>query len=149
MSTCLNYATAEVCFNDGTTSQTLIAHYAYGEDANGASVLVATRYTDAAGVVFDTSLGTVTAGACVVEAPIPATVTQKTLCDVQTDGSVVEFCRTTVIVFNNDGSVDEREVTDYDLGGTVEYTVTGTVEDCKEQSCEPAVAQGVLLAWGT
>lgn len=146
MSTCLNYATAEVCFNDGTTNQTLVAHYSYGTDVNGESVLVATRFSDAAGVVIDTSAGTVTAGSCPVEAMIPATVTQKTLCDVQTDNSIVEFCRTTVITFNDDGSVASRNVTDYDLGGVTEYTVTGSVEDCKENCISEA--QGVLLDWG-
>ena len=148
MSSCLNYATAEVCYNDGTDNQTLIAHYSYGTDADGDSVLVATRFTDAAGVVVDTSTGTVTAGACIVEAMIPATVTQKTLCDVQDDDSIVEFCRTTVITFNDDGSVASRNVTDYDLGGVTEYTVTGSVEDCKDQGCEPSVAAGVLTSWG-
>ena len=148
MSSCLNYSTAEVCFNDGTTSQTLVAHYSYGTNADGESVLVATRFSDAAGVVIDTSAGTVTAGACAMEAMIPATVTQKTLCDVQADNSIVEFCRTTVVTFNDDGSVASRNVTDYDLGGVTEYTVTGSVEDCKDQGCEPAVSQGVLLDWG-
>ena len=147
MSSCLNYATAEVCFNDGTDNQTLIAHYSYGTDENGNDVLVATRFTDAAGVVIDTSAGTVTAGACAVEAMIPATVTQKTLCDVQADDTITEFCRTTVVTFNDDGSVASRDVTDYDLGGVTEYTVTGSVEDCKEQPCVSEV-EGILTQWG-
>ena len=109
--------------------------------------MVATRFTDAAGVVIDTSAGTVTVGACAMEAMIPATVTQKTLCDVQADDSIVEFCRTTVVTFNDDGSVASRDVTDYDLGGVTEYTVTGSVEDCKEQCISEA--QGILTSWGS
>ena len=61
---CKELSTALVCFNNGTANETLVAHYEYGANATGGTILVSTRYTNAAGVPVDTSAGTVTAGAC-------------------------------------------------------------------------------------
>lgn len=61
---CRDYTTELVCYNDGTTSKQLIAHYEYAKGSNN-SILLATRYTEADGVtVVDTTTGTVTAGEC-------------------------------------------------------------------------------------
>jgi hypothetical protein len=61
---CRDYTTELVCYNDGTTSKQLIAHYEYAKGRNN-SILLATRYTEADGVtVVDTTTGTVTAGEC-------------------------------------------------------------------------------------
>jgi len=143
MSKCTQMATAEVCFNDGTLNQTLVAHYEYGADADGGTILVATRYTDAAGVPVNTAAGTVTAGACALT---PPDVEYSKLCDVQTDGEIIEFFRRTITSFDSVGDASVA-VTDFELDKETEYTVTGTVTACNED-CDPAEAYGVLSAWG-
>ena len=136
---------------DGTFSSVQIG-VELGTDLNGNTIKVATRYLDAQGEVLTIADPTlVSVGACPVEIQTPADIDQKILCDVvdpNDPSQTVEFCRTTVTIFNpDDGSVVSRTVTDYDLGGTVEYTVQGIVEDCKNQ-CPPASAQGISTQWG-
>ena len=140
---CTQMATAEVCYNNGTGNQTLVAHYEYGTDADGFTILVATRYTDAAGVPVDTSAGTVTAGACAIT---PPDVEYSKLCDVQADGSIVEFFRRTITTFDSVGTPTVT-VTDFELDKITEYTVTGDVAACN-QDCDPATALGTLTSWG-
>ncbi len=83
---CKELSTVFVCYNDGTPYQTLVAHYEYGTNAAGNTILVSTRYTDSAGTPVDTSGGTVTAGACAVASP---DVEWEKLCDVQADGTII------------------------------------------------------------
>lgn len=65
MGPCTDFATALVCYDDGAGNfQTLIAHYEYGQSVVGSTLLRSIRYTQADGTVVDTSLGTVSAGAC-------------------------------------------------------------------------------------
>lgn len=89
---CKELSTALVCFNDGTTNQTLVAHYEYGLNAAGGTILVSTRYTDAAGVPVDTSAGTVVAGACALT---PPDVEFELLCD-NNAGVITEFFRRSI-----------------------------------------------------
>ena len=141
---CNDFSTALVCFDDGATApQTLVAHYEYGKDSSGATILVATRYTDSAGAPVDTSAGNVSAGACAIAAP---DVEWSKLCDVQTNGTVVEFFRRTVTSFDGLGNATVA-VTDWALDKTTAYTATGTVAACNED-CDAQKAQGVLTAWG-
>jgi hypothetical protein len=140
---CNDFSTGLVCFNDGAVNQTLVAHYQYGIDATGKAILVATRYTDASGVVIDTSAGTVTAGACAL---IPADVEFALLCDIQSNGSVVEFLRRSVTTFDSVG-VPTLTVTNWELDKTTAYVITGTVGACN-QDCDAAVPLGVLTSWG-
>jgi hypothetical protein len=140
---CTQLSTAEVCFNDGTLNQTLIAHYEYGKDADGFTILVATRFTDAEGAPVDTSAGTVTAGACALT---PPDVEYSKLCDVQADGTIVEFFRRTITSFDSVG-VATVTVTDFELDKVTEYTVAGDVTVCNED-CDPATALGTLSSWG-
>lgn len=140
---CTQLATAEACFNNGTSNQTVIAHYEYGVNEDGETILVATRFTDAAGVPLDTSTGTVSAGACPV---IPADVEWERLADVQEDGTRVEFFRRSVTTFDSVGT-PTTVVTDFELDKTTPYTVTGTVEGPVD-SCGPATAVGVVATWG-
>ena len=140
---CTQMATAEVCFNNGTTNTTLVAHYEYGVDADDATILVATRFTDAAGVPVDTAAGTVTAGACALT---PPDVEYSKLCDVQADGTIVEFFRRTITSFDSTGEAS-TDVTDFELDKVTEYTVAGDVAACNED-CDPATALGVLTTWG-
>ena len=140
---CTQFSTAEVCYNDGTSNQTLVAHYEYGVNDEGKTILVATRFTDAAGVPVDTSAGTVTAGACALT---PPDVEWEKLCDVQADGTIVEFLRRSITTFDSVG-VPTVTVTDWELDKVTAYTVAGTVAACNED-CDPAAAQGVLVTWG-
>lgn len=65
---CKDLATALVCFtNAGGVKTQLVAHYEYGKNATGGTIIVATRYTTPDGVAFNTSTGTVVAGACVAD----------------------------------------------------------------------------------
>lgn len=144
---CSDNTTATVCYTDGAGArQSLVAHYQYGPGATaGSVVLVATRYTDAAGVPVDTSAGVVAAGACPVA---PPDVEWEQLCDVLANGTVVEFMRRSVTSFDASGAViDPVAVTDFALDKVTAYAVAGTVENCQTE-CEPATAQGVLTAWG-
>lgn len=145
MSICKDFNCAEVCAvaADGT-QQTLIAHYEYGSDDTGATILVATRYADAAGVPVDTSALKVTAGACPVAQP---TVAFEQLCDVQADGSSVPFVCRIITSFDSAGvPIDPAAVAYFELDKVTPYVITGTVGDCPD--CLPATAQGVLTTWG-
>lgn len=140
---CTQLATAEVCYNDGTTNQTLIAHYEYGVNDQDKTILVATRFTDAAGEPVDTTGGTVTAGACALT---PPDVEWEKLCDVQADGSIVEFLRRSITTFDSVGTPTVT-VTDWELDKVTAYVVAGDVTVCNED-CDPATAQGVVATWG-
>jgi hypothetical protein len=107
-------------------------------DANG--VLIALYYTDPAGAVVDTSAGTVVAGSCPVASP---DVEWEKLCDVQADGSVVEFLRRSITRFNPDGTViDPVEVADFEVDKVTAYTITGTVGDCS--TCPVSTPLGLI-----
>ena len=141
---CKELSTALVCYNDGTVNQTLVAHYEYGVNATGATILVSTRYTDSAGVPVDTSSGTVTAGACPIASP---DIEWEKLCDENTTtGVITEFFRRSITTWDAAG-VPTVTVTDWELDKVTSYTVAGTVIACNED-CDAASAQGVLTAWG-
>ncbi len=139
---CKELSTALVCFNNGTSNETLVAHYEYGANATGGTILVSTRYTNAAGVPVDTSAGTVTAGACALT---PPDVEFEKLCDVNA-GVATEFFRRSITTFSSTG-VPTVTVTDWELDKLTAYVTTGTVGVCN-QDCDPAVAAGVLAVWG-
>lgn len=141
---CTELTTALGCFDDGAGSlQTVVAHYEYGTNAAGVTILVATRYTDIAGTPIDTSGGTVFAGECPMASP---DVEWKTLCDVQADGSVVEFCRRSITSFDATGNAT-TVTADFETDQTTAYTITGTEGACNED-CDAVTAQGVLTTWG-
>lgn len=143
---CKELATAEVCFDNGAgVLQSLVAHYEYGLNAAGNTILVSTIFADAAGVPVDTSAGTVTVGACATASP---SIDWEQLCDVQADGSVVEFMCQVVTSFDANGAVIVPSVaTNYELDKVTPYTPTGTIGACG-QDCDAAIAQGVLTTWG-
>lgn len=145
MALCKDFEVVEVCSTaaDGTRTP-YFAHYEYGADASGESILVATRYADAEGNVVDLSTETVTAGACPVYQP---DVEFSRLCDVQTDGTFVEFLCRTITSFDASGTViDPAKVDYFELDKVTPYVPTGTVGPCPD--CPPAEAQGVLTTWG-
>jgi hypothetical protein len=141
---CKTLETSLVCYNNGTTNETLVAHYEYGKNATGNTILVAVRYTDASGTVIDTTGGTVTAGQCMIIAP---DIEFEKLCDVNTTtGIVTEFLRRSVTTFNSIGT-PTLTVTDWQLDKITPYVITGTVGACN-QDCDPVTSLGVLTTWG-
>lgn len=157
---CTAMTTALVCYTqpgadpaDPVTRTTLVAHYEYGQDAAGATILVATRYTDPDGTPVDTSTGTVVAGACQLSAP---DVEWELLCDFvagdpaaapPTNDVTTQFFRRSVTVFDANNDVESVTVADFELDKVTAYVVEGEVVACN-QECEPATALGVLTTWG-
>lgn len=125
MSSCRIVEKEVACFTDAAgLPASVFANTVY--DANGA--VIALYYTDAAGAVVDTSVGTVSAGACPVAQP---DVEYEKFCDVQADGTVVEFVRRSITRFAADGAViDPVEVADFEVDKVTAYVVTGVVGDC-------------------
>lgn len=145
MGLCKDFAIGEVCSTaaDGTR-KTYLAHYEYGSDIDGNSIISAVRYTDADGVAVDLSDSLVTASACPVFSP---DVEFEKFCDVQTDGTAVEFICRTITSFDASGEVVDPSIVTYlDLDKVTPYSPTGTVGPCSD--CLPAAAQGVLTTWG-
>jgi hypothetical protein len=142
---CKDFETIDVCYTDADgVRTTLVAHYEYGADADGATVLASTIYTDAAGVPVDTSAGVVSAGACPVFQP---DIEWIELCDVAADGTYTEFLCRVITSFDTDGSVIDPVQTDYfEQDKVTAYAPAGTVGPCPE--CPPAEVKGVLTAWG-
>lgn len=123
--TCRIVEKETACFTDDNgVPSSVYANTVY--DANGA--VIAMYYTNTSGVVVDTSVGTVSAGACAVAQP---DVEWEKLCDVQTDGTIVEFMRRSITRFDASGAViDPVEVADFETNKITTYTVSGTVGDC-------------------
>lgn len=137
MASCRSVEKVEACFtNAAGVPVSVFANGVY--DANG--VEIALYYTDTAGVVLDTSTGLVTAGACPVPSP---DVEWEKLCDVQADGTAVEFIRRSVTRFNPNGSViDPVEVADFETDKVTPYVVTGVVGNCN--SCPDDAPLGLI-----
>lgn len=142
---CKDFNCAEVCATDADgVRTTLIAHYEYGQDANGVAVLTATRYADAAGVPVDTAAMKVSAGACPIISP---DVEWQKLCDVDADDVSTEFMCQVITSFDAAGKAIVPPVTAYyELDKVTPYVPAGTVGPCPD--CPPAEALGVLTAWG-
>lgn len=126
MSSCSKVEKAVACFTDAAgVPSSVFAHTVY--DADGATI--ALYYTNPAdNAVVDTSVGTVTAGACPVAQP---DVEWQKLCDVQADGTAIPFMCRTITSFNPDGSViDPVQVANFELDKVTAYTVAGDVGEC-------------------
>lgn len=142
---CNDMEIGEVCYREGALApRSLHVHHEYGLNADGKVVIVSTRYTDAKGVPVDTAAGTLSVGVCPT---VPPQVAYDVLCDVQANGSVIEFERRTITSFDA-LNVATVEVTFWELADrTVVYVPTGTVAACN-QDCDAAVPLGVLTTWG-
>lgn len=134
---CTNVETVLACFVDaGGTPKTIEFNTVYNADGS----IKAAYYLDEAGAVVDTSVGTVTLGACVVASP---DVEWELLCDVLSDGTVVEFFRRSITRFNADGTViDPVEVADFEEDKITSYTVQGEVKECP--ACGEPVSLGLI-----
>ena len=104
--------------------ENLFANHVY----DSAGVLIALYYTDAAGVVFDTSLGVVTPSACPISQP---DVEYEKLCDIQEDGTAIPFMCRTITSFDASGMVIDPVTVDlFELDKITPYVVIGTVGEC-------------------
>lgn len=140
MTMCRDFQDFEVCYDDGTSRQTLLGTNVYEDDG-----LKLTVFKDAAGAIVDTSAGTVTVGACPVAAP---DVEWEKLCDdVNGDGTdIVEFFRRSITTFDANGDVvDPVTVDDFELDKVTAYTATNVVA-CNED-CDLIAAAGVGTDW--
>lgn len=137
MSDCYNNSAVAGCYTGGASPQSVVIHYTY--DNAGAP---AVHITDLAGapIAGATALNT-SVGTCALA---PATVEQNELCDVQADGSSVQFIRRTITTFDASG-VPTVTVADFELDYVTAYTVTGDVGNCP--TCAELAARGLQTAW--
>ena len=138
MSECLNNTSVVGCFNDGVAApQSVVIHYTF--DNLGAP---AVRITDSAGVVVaGATVANTSAGACAVASP---DVEFAQLCDLQADGTVVEFIRRSITSFSALG-VPTTATANLALDHTTAYVPTGTVVACGD--CPPLAARGLQTTW--
>lgn len=138
MSQCKNNEAVLGCYNDGTNPpQTVTVHYTY--DGAGQP---AVHITDLAGaVVAGATAANTSLGSCSVPSP---DVEWETLCDVQADGSSVQFVRRSITSFSGLG-VPTTVVADFTPDQVTPYTVTGTVGTCP--TCPELAARGLQTAW--
>lgn len=128
----------------GVPNRSVTIHYEYGVSITGLATLVATRYTEADGTPIALAAGeTVSPGACAVSAP---DIEWEKMCDVQPDGSVVEFYHRIVTVFDA-AAVPTSVVTDLQMDKVTAYVVTGTVAVC-DQECDVIAPVGLVSTWG-
>lgn len=135
---CRNIAQVLVCFANGAARQTLIQHSV--TDVTGA--VIATVYIDQTGAPVNTAAGTVTLGACAIT---PPDVEFNEMCDLQADGSIIEFVRRTVTTFDAVGTPTTTSA-DFALDNVTPYVVAGTVVSCADE-CKPEAPLGVLTSW--
>ena len=145
MSLCKDLETKIVCAtNEAGVRTSYVAHYEYGNDAAGNTLLAATRYTDAAGAIVDLTGLEISVGACPVAAP---DIEFERLCDLAEDGTFTEFLCRTVTSFDSAGvPIDPPLLAYFELDKVTVYVPEGTVGPCPD--CPPATVQGVLTAWG-
>jgi hypothetical protein len=77
----------------------------------------------------------------------PPDVEWEELCDVQADGTVVEFWSRTVTTFNVAGAITGTVVNNFKVDRVTPYTTTGAVRFCDDEECN-ATPLGVVQSWG-
>ena len=128
----------------GVPDRSVIIHYEYGPGLTGYAALLATRYTEVDGVPIALAAGeTVSPGACAVASP---DIEWEKMCDVQADGSIIEFYHRIVTVFDASAAATVV-VTDWELDKMTAYVVTGTVSSCN-QDCDVVAPVGLVATWG-
>lgn len=138
MSECLNNTSVVGCFNNGLVNIPVVIHYTF--DNLGAPQVRVTDGITGDVVAAATSANT-TPGACPIASP---DVEFLELCDVQANGTVVEFIRRNVTVFDQAAN-PVSTVTDLQADLLTPYVVTGTVKACGD--CPPLAARGLLTTW--
>jgi len=136
---CIEPELGLACFTDAAGArQTVFAHQLY--DADGAPYAI--YFTDAADTIIDVNVGSVAPGACPVT---PPDVEWEPLCDVQPDGSVVQFIRRSITAFDASANpIDPVRVDDFLPDKVTPYVVTGTVGDC--DSCVAVAPLGLITS---
>lgn len=143
MSKCVNPTPLLVCFTDTVTGAktTLIEHVIY---ENWVSIGQAFTTVDDTETIFDVSWGIVVGWACPIASP---DVEWEKLCDLQADGSIVEFFRRSITSFDANGAVVVPvAVADFALDKVTAYVVTGVVTTCNED-CDLVGSVGTIAAW--
>ena len=144
MSKCVNPVPLLVCYTDGVTGAktTLIQHVIY---ENGVSIGQAYTTVENTETIFNISDGIVTGGSCPIISP---DVEWEKLCDLQANGSIVEFFRRSVTSFDANGAVVVPvAVADFALDKVTAYVVTGVVTTCNED-CDLVGSVGTIATWG-
>lgn len=144
MSCCKHFTEVLACFTaaDGT-KQTVTKVTEFGKDsADGKIKPLAVRFMGEGETSIDTSNGTVTLGACPVA---PPDIEFEKMCDVQTDGTVIEYYHKIVTTFDENNQATSV-VTDVEIDKNTVYTPTGTVGTCN-QDCDAEAKQGVVNDW--
>lgn len=137
---CRNTEKEAACITAADGSRRSVWHYSV-LDANGVSFAAYVTEADGITVIVDTGeLATLSAGACPVASP---DVEWEPLCDVQPDGTVVEFIRRSITSFDAAGAViDPVAVADFETDKVTPYTVTGVVGDC--DTCATETPLGLI-----
>ena len=126
------------CFNDGTNPPVTVM-VTHVHDFQGAPAVVITDLVGA--VVAGATAANTTLGACALASP---DVEFNELCDIQADGSSIQFARRTITSVNGLG-VPTVAVADFEMDYATAYTPTGTVGQCP--SCAELAARGLQTAW--
>jgi hypothetical protein len=139
MSSCKDTSAVVGCYTGGAAPVSVTIHYTY--DYNGAPQV---HITDLSGaVIAGATLANTSLGACQVA---PPQVEWQDLCDVQANGTAVQFSRRVITTFSTTG-VPTNTVADFKLDRITAYATTGTVGECP--ICPPLTAaqRGVQAIW--
>lgn len=137
---CRNVQKEAACITAADGSRRTVWHHSV-LDANGVAFAAYATEADGVTVITDaTELAGMQAGACPVATP---DVEWEKLCDVQADGSVIEFIRRSITSFDASGAViDPVQVNDFETDKVTTYAVVGTVGDCS--TCADEAPLGLI-----
>jgi hypothetical protein len=137
MSDCYQTVPVAGCYTGGAAPVSVLIHTTYDHAGQPA-----VRITDLASVVIAGATAANTSiGACAIA---PPDVEWEPMCDVQADGSSVEFLRRSITAFNAAGT-PAVTVTDWELDKVTAYVLTGTADFCP--TCGQLPARGLQTAW--
>jgi hypothetical protein len=77
----------------------------------------------------------------------PPDVEWEELCDVQADGTVIEFWSRTVTTFDVFGAITGTVVNNFKVDRVTPYATTGAIRFCDDEECN-ATPLGVVQSWG-
>ena len=138
MSDCRDTNAVLGCYNDGVNPPVTVM-VTHVHDFQGAPAAIITDITGA--VIAGATLANTTLGACVLASP---TVEFNELCDMQADGSSVQFVRRTITSVDGLG-VPTVAVANFAMDYTTAYVPTGTVGQCP--TCAELTARGLQTTW--
>jgi hypothetical protein len=77
----------------------------------------------------------------------PPDVEWEELCDVQPDGTIIEFWSRTATTFAISGAITGNIIDNFKVDRITPYTPTGAVRFCNDEECN-AIPLGVVQSWG-